>query len=189
MPYDAANNVLYGLDARRPRAYALSTALAFLRDRLNDADGPYYEELNLTGDRPVVATDNMVVAAALYDQSGADLPIVYGYVGASTSQLTGKKIGGTDYEGKRHSITLRFDSGVNDSASDENESPVAKLGADRTLADFVIDALEEGLEELTAVGLQNVDVKPDEQAQLAGRGRNPVVMTCFVMAIKGYDGS
>lgn len=195
MPFDATHKVVYGADARGPRTWAATTFIAWLSATLNDEDGPYAAALGVTPQRQVIVTDNRVVATSLF--SGDKLPpVVLVGDGPLESHFTSRNINGVNYEGQRNMLQFKLDMGVNDRGDVPNaeEATIEEIESaldairneDRSLSDFVCDAVKRGLPELDALGLLNTEITPDAANQAAGNGRNPHDLTLFVISLDDY---
>lgn len=190
MPYDAAHRVFYGDDARRVPTRARRVLMDYLDGALNDEGGPYFAPLGLDATpneigeatRKVVVTASARLADAIYSGQAKDPTVFVGKGPKPDWKPSGATIGGSFYEGKRFELSFNLDSGVDTAPSDV----VAQEDADSELADFIVDAVERGFDDLALLGLHNVQVEADAEAQRAGTGRNPIRATCFATALDNW---
>jgi hypothetical protein len=189
MPYDATNHVLYGIDAHQARAYGRTVLLNYMKAQLNDSNGDFYEPLNLSPSRLVVATGVVDIAVANYDAPN-NPPVILGTMGKKRPMKSGKTINGTHYDGWRHYIEATYDFQCNaNEASDsnpDNDNLATIVEAEEKLAEFACSVVENGESDLIALGLHGVTIEPDEEAQRAGMGRNPHKVRFLIVTTLGY---
>ena len=191
MPYDSENRIVYGPQARRVRSWSRGVLLDYLEAKLNDPDGPYYNRLGLSEGRHVVCTGVGDIAEANYADV-ANSPVVFAALGPKQPVMPGgRRIGGVQYKGSRHSITLALDMAVAapdvEDFNPDNDDTGAIADADEEFAEFVCDCLERGFMDLTNLGLQSVSIEADDEAQRAGIGRNPHRVSFLVMTLDDYE--
>ena len=185
MPFDSTHKVVYGVDAGNVEMWARGVLCNHIKSKLNDASGPYYAALGLNSERLAVVTDNGQVASAMYS-APLSPPVVSLMQEPSDSQVWRKTIGGQSYKGKRKNLALTLDMGIRDAQPDD-DNPVLEARDDSLLAGFVTEIIENGYDELTALGLCNIKITPSAEKQRSGQGRYPHDVTFFVRALSGYQ--
>ncbi len=191
MGFSATYRVVYGDDARRAASWACDQLVDYITDKLNDAEGPYYEGLGLSESRLVEVSKVAAIAEAIYNGAEA-LPVVVLAVGPSTSRPSGRNIGSSHYKGTFWNLVFHLDSGVRDASPDDSDltadNVADEAALDTLLADYVTDifARRANTIALAALGLCDVRIIRDEEAQRAGEGRNPQIITCGVLALDDY---
>lgn len=192
MPYNDTHKLIYGKDARKVPQWARGVFCAWLAEKLNDATGPYYDDLQLTSERKAVVTDNSKTANAVYSDT-KNPPVVFAQQGVVENRRYQKRVESQTYEGQRYEITLELDMGISNTQPEIiNDEPIPNDDAtdlvrdDSLLASFVADAVRRGLSELDDLGLFNTNLVADLEKQRAGVGRYPHRLTFFCVAIEQH---
>lgn len=190
MPINIAEKVAWGEGARAPGQWARARFCRWLSDTLNDPAGPYVVPLGLrvvppfSADAPqrkAVVTDNVAIARRLYAQKTSP-PVVLVRSGTESDWiLSGRKIEGVWYDGKRYNLTFNLDMGIKDAVPTDIDVKREERD-DLMLASFVNDAVRDGYDQLGQIGLNHAILRPDD----AGNGRHPHKMSFFVIALDNW---
>lgn len=185
MPFDATHNVVYGVDAGNVEMWSRGVLCNYIKGKLNDSSGPYYATLGLTPERLAVVTDNGAVASAMYS-APLSPPVVSLMQEPSDGEIYVTVIDGQEQDGTRTNIQLTLDMGIRDAQPDD-DNPVLEARDDSLLAGFVSRIVRIGYDELSALGLFNINIKPNAEKQRAGQGRYPHDVTFFVRALDEWE--
>lgn len=182
MPFDP-RGFFYGTDALEVADVTQQRFIDFLAGKLNDPTGPYRALLG----KDVFVSQNTALTSAAYS-SGT--PSVTVWQGKGEAEDWGKAIGAVDYEGERRELSLNLDCAAGLEVHEEGEAdalPVDETRADNRLQSFIESAVRAGYDELWELGLTEIEIRPDDEKQRAGEGRNPMLVTYAAYSLSNFN--
>lgn len=169
MPYDPILGAFTGPEAGRVQETVREALCSALAARLNASASPLAGRLS----QPVLVTHEAKVASAQSKRPEAAPPIVFVLRGKREARPWGRNLpGGGFCPGHRFELAFRLDCATNNPAV-----------SDTVLADALCDAIEDNADAFNALGLHNIEIEADQEAQNAGSGRNPHLLTCLAFSL------
>lgn len=173
MPYDTTLGAFTSPESERIQETAREVLCTALAARLNAPESPLAGRLS----QPVNVTHEAKFASAQSKKPEAAPAIVFVLRGKRDARPWGRNLpdgsGSTFFRpGQRYDLTFRLDCATNNPAV-----------SDTVLADALCDAIEDHVEAFNLLGLHNIEIEADQEAQNAGSGRNPHLLRCLVFAL------